>query len=135
MPILLTPVVLIGLCAAGFWLWMLVDCLNNKNLSGSQRCCWALFIFYACLVGAIAYAFAGRSSQATSGAPVSQAPLHLDREPVSPEAARPYQEGYPPQPFHQDERASTEKVAVEHMPMQSQARYEDIQIAYPEDPR
>jgi hypothetical protein len=74
MPLFFLPflvlVVLIGLCAAGFWVWMLVDCLNNRNLSGSQRCCWGLFILFTHLIGAIVYYFTGRSPQTTPIVPM-----------------------------------------------------------------
>jgi hypothetical protein len=134
-PLLMVPVVLIGLCAVGFWIWMLVDCLNNKNLSGSQRCCWAMFILFAHLIGAIVYYFARRPPQTTPIIPVYQVTSRQYRKPMQPEAPRPYQEGYPIQPFPQDERTKPEKVAVEQMPMQSQARYEDIQMVSSDESR
>lgn len=134
LPIML-PVVLIGLCAASFWIWMLADCLSNKNLTGSQRCCWAMFILFAHLVGAIVYYFAGRSPQTTPIVPVYSTHQEPHREPIQPKAYRSYQEGYPIQQFSQDEQASSEPGPLEHVPMQSQARYEDIQIASPERPQ
>lgn len=132
--LLLVPAVAIGLCAAGFWIWMLIDCLNNKNLSGSQRCCWMMFIFWAHLIGAVVYYFVGRSQRISPirvASPTSQRPW---QKPLHAEADRSYQEGYPIQHFSRNTRASSEKVATEHLPMQSRTRYEKIQLAYPEDP-
>lgn len=131
MPILLIPLILMGLCAASFWVWILVDCLNNLTLRGSQRCCWALILPYTCLVGARAYAVARRSSQTTPIAPVSQS----HREFVPSEVLRPYQEGYPLQRFHQDEQTAPEQIVGEDQSMPSQVRFEEMQVAYPEDPR
>jgi hypothetical protein len=90
MPLLLMPVVLIGLGAAGFWIWMLVDCLNNKQLSGCQRCCWALLILFTHLVGSLIYYCAGRPSQTSVNVPVYQARAQQRREPVQFEGDRPY---------------------------------------------
>lgn len=139
MPLFLLPLIVLavplGLCAAGFWIWMLVDCLNNRTLNGSQRCCWATFILFTHLVGALAYYFAGRSPQTTPVVPMYPTPHEPRRDRVQPEwDHRPYQEGYPIQHFHQNEQASSEPTPVEREPMQSQARYEDIQMAAPEDP-
>ena len=130
MPILLIPVILIGICATGFWIWMLVDCLNNQNLSGSQRCCWALFILFAHLIGAIAYAIVLRTSQTIPLVPVSQ----RRREFMPSERYRSYQEGYPSRHFSQDTQASSEPAPFEPMSIPSQARYEEIQLSYPESP-
>jgi hypothetical protein len=132
---IMVPVVLIGLCAAGFWIWMLVDCLNDKNLSGSQRCCWACFILFTHLVGAIVYYFAGRSPHTTPIVPFSSTPQGSGREQVPRESYRSYQEGYPIQHTSQKEQASSDPAPREDAPMQSQARYEDIQLAYPDEPR
>jgi hypothetical protein len=123
----LVPVALIGLCAASFWIWMLVDCLTNKKLSGCQRACWVLFILFTHLVGAIVYYFVRRSPQTSPIVFVSQP----QREFMQPEGYRPYQEGYPSQHFHQDAQASLEP--IEQTSMQSQARYEEIQLSYPEE--
>ncbi len=33
---------LVGLLVFIFWLWMLIDCIMNQKLSGSQRIVWVL---------------------------------------------------------------------------------------------
>ncbi len=111
--------VLIGLCAASFWIWMLVDCLTNPKLSGCQRACWALIILFTHLFGAITYCFVRHSPQTSPIVFVSQP----QREFMQPEGYRPYQ----------DARASSEPVPLEQASMQFQARYEEIQLSYPEE--
>ena len=131
LPPLLVLVIPLGLCAAGLWIWMLVDCLNNKNLSGSQRCCWAMFILFAHLIGAIVYYFTERSPHTTPRVPVYSTPAGSHREPMQPEEYRSYQEGYPIQPFHRDERTSPDPAPLELRPVESQTLYEDMQVPYP----
>lgn len=131
MSILLLSLILIGLCAASFWSWMLVDCLNTHTLSGSQRCCWTLIMLSTCLVGAMAYAVARRFSQTTPIPPVS--PPH--RQFMPSEVFRPYQEGYPIQRFHQNEQVAPEHVVNAYQPQPLQVCFEEIQMTYPEDPR
>jgi Phospholipase_D-nuclease N-terminal len=126
---LLLLLVLIGLCAASFWIWMLVDCLTNTKLNGCQRACWALIIIFTHLVGAIVYYFVRRSPQTSPIVPVSR----LQREFAQPEAYPPYEEGYPFRHFSQDEQASSEPAPIEQASIQSQARYEEIQLSYPEE--
>jgi hypothetical protein len=59
---LLIVLVLIGLLASIFWLWMLIDCLSS-NLPGMEKVLWFLVIFFLHLLGAILY-FAIRRSGA-----------------------------------------------------------------------
>lgn len=47
----------IGLLFSAFWVWMLIDCLFNTKLSGSSKVCWALFIIFTQIVGAMIYFF------------------------------------------------------------------------------
>lgn len=43
------------------WLLLLIDCLANKKLSGSDKLGWAFFIGMTHMLGAICYFFAGHS--------------------------------------------------------------------------
>ena len=130
LPPLLVLVIPLGLWAAGFWIWMLVDCLHHQTLSGSQRC-WAMFILFAHLIGAIVYSLTERSRQTTPLVPEYSTPQGSHREPMQPEEYRSYQEGYPIQPFHQDERTSPDPAPVEHRPVESQTRSEEMHVPYP----
>ncbi|HEX3797308.1 MAG TPA: PLDc N-terminal domain-containing protein [Verrucomicrobiae bacterium] len=60
---LLFPLVLLALIAFAFvfWIWMLVDCIRNENISGTERVIWALVIFFTHCLGALIYFFVGRS--------------------------------------------------------------------------
>jgi len=40
-----------------FWIWMLIDCILNKNLRGGSKVFWFLIIFFANFVGALIYFF------------------------------------------------------------------------------
>ena len=52
---------LFGLLALAFWIWMLVDAIQNPRLEGSQRIVWVLVIVLIPCLGSIIYFFAGRS--------------------------------------------------------------------------
>ena len=54
-----------GLCVALvfflFSVWMLVDALTNASLSSTMRIVWAVVIFFAPFLGAVAYFVAARN--------------------------------------------------------------------------
>jgi uncharacterized membrane protein YczE len=52
----------IGLLFA-FWLWMLVDCLKNQALQGTEKIVWVLVIIFLHALGALVYFFVGRSKR------------------------------------------------------------------------
>jgi hypothetical protein len=63
-PIHLIFMLAIGaLCLAMFvfWVWMLVDCLQNPRLEGAEKIVWVLVIIFLHGLGAILYFFIGRS--------------------------------------------------------------------------
>ena len=47
-----------GLTAIAFWIWMLVDCIQNEPQVGHDRLIWVLVIVFTKLVGAAIYYFA-----------------------------------------------------------------------------
>ena len=51
---------LISIVATVFWIWMLVDCIQNDKLSGGTRVLWAIVIFFFHCIGALLYFFIGR---------------------------------------------------------------------------
>ena len=53
---------LLATLALIFWLWMLIDCIMNQRLSGSQRIVWVLVIIFLNGLGALIYYFVGRSA-------------------------------------------------------------------------
>lgn len=56
--LLLAP--LLGIAALVFWVWMLVDCLNNEPSFGNEKLIWVLVIVLTQLIGAIVYFFVRR---------------------------------------------------------------------------
>jgi Phospholipase_D-nuclease N-terminal len=55
---------LLGLLATVFWIWMLVDCLQNPALVGTEKIVWVLVIILLHVLGAIIY-FAVAKSKVT----------------------------------------------------------------------
>jgi hypothetical protein len=53
----------LGLLATAFWIWMLIDCIKNENITGNEKIAWVLVIALTHLLGAIIYFFAGRKRQ------------------------------------------------------------------------
>ena len=54
---------LIGLASVAFWIWALVDCINNKT--DNDRILWVLVIIFVHTLGAILYVIFGRNSRPT----------------------------------------------------------------------
>lgn len=52
---------LVGLITLVFWIWMLIDAIQNPRLVGSQRVVWVLVIIFLPCLGALIYFFVGRS--------------------------------------------------------------------------
>jgi hypothetical protein len=47
-----------------FWIWMLVDCLKNPRLQGTEKLIWVLVIIFLHWIGALVYYFVGRTKPA-----------------------------------------------------------------------
>jgi preprotein translocase subunit YajC len=43
-----------------FWIWMLVDAIQNKGLSDGEKVGWVLALVFAHFLGALLYFFIGR---------------------------------------------------------------------------
>ena len=43
-----------------FWVWMLIDCIQNQRLNGTEKIIWVLVIIFLNLLGALIYFLAGR---------------------------------------------------------------------------
>ena len=50
----------IGLLCFAFWLWMLIDCLTNHGVPGSEKVAWVLVIVLLPFIGSLIYLFVGR---------------------------------------------------------------------------
>lgn len=53
-------VLTLGLCGLAFWIWMLVDCIQNEPREGHDRLLWVLVIVFTKIVGAAIYYFVRR---------------------------------------------------------------------------
>lgn len=56
---------IIGLLVFVFWIWMLVDAIQNKDLTDGEKVCWVLAIVFLHIIGAILYFFIGRPKRFT----------------------------------------------------------------------
>lgn len=139
-----------------FWIWMLVDCIFNKNLRGGSKICWLLIIFFTNFVGALIYFFMEcrhrnpiealnyyanaftKSTRSTAPptplyTPPSQARPPVYTPPISTPPASDYSDytlGYRAQKSAPPAQASVPP--REAAP--AQAEYEDTIISYPEMP-
>jgi hypothetical protein len=53
----------IGILGTIFWIWMLVDCIQNRGLQESTKIIWILVIVFTHFIGALIYFFAGRPAR------------------------------------------------------------------------
>ncbi|HZT22576.1 MAG TPA: PLD nuclease N-terminal domain-containing protein [Verrucomicrobiae bacterium] len=49
----------IGLALVAFWIWMLIEALQNKGLSDGEKIAWVLVIVLLHFLGALLYFFVG----------------------------------------------------------------------------
>lgn len=54
---------IVGVAAFGFWLWMLIDALQNPTLDSTGRLIWVLVIIFLHGLGAVIYFFVGRKTE------------------------------------------------------------------------
>jgi Phospholipase_D-nuclease N-terminal len=52
--------IIIGLLIFVFWIWMLIDAIQNKGLSDGEKICWVLAIVFLHIIGSILYYFIAR---------------------------------------------------------------------------
>jgi Phospholipase_D-nuclease N-terminal len=51
---------LLGLLYCIFWIWMLIDAITNKSLSGNEKILWVVVVILLPCLGPILYFFIGR---------------------------------------------------------------------------
>ena len=54
---------LISLACFVFWIWMLIDCLTNDGIQGSEKVAWVIVVVLLPLIGSLIYLFVGRSKR------------------------------------------------------------------------
>lgn len=58
--ILFIGMMVFGLIAMAFWIWMLVDCLKHESSKGNDKLIWVLVIVLTNWIGALIYFFVRR---------------------------------------------------------------------------
>ena len=57
--------VTIGLLLFAFWIWMLIDAIQNKGLTDGEKVGWVLAVVLLHFIGATLYFFIGRPKRNT----------------------------------------------------------------------
>lgn len=150
---------IIGILITAFWVWMLVDCLFNKSLHGGSKVCWALFIIFTQIVGAMIYFFVRCNNRNPFEALASyyktivqwsqpatsshtNAPYYTPTSPVPPQPVQHnYQEGYSAYQYQAPQQQAIIPLnQVPNAKAQADAQsshdeqYEQPMISYPEMP-
>ena len=63
--VLLLFLVPLALLFTAFWIWMLVDAIQNKGLTDGEKVGWVLAIVFLHFLGALLYFFIGRPKRTT----------------------------------------------------------------------
>ena len=56
---------LIGLMAFAFWIWMIIDAIQNKGLTDGEKVAWVVVIVLLHCLGALLYSFIGHPKRNT----------------------------------------------------------------------
>ena len=56
---------MLALAAMAFWIWMLIDAVQNKGLPEGEKIAWVLVIAFLHVLGAILYFFIGHPKRFT----------------------------------------------------------------------
>lgn len=124
-----------------FWIWMLVDCLINQKLKGSEKVLWVLLMIFTSMIGAIIYFFVGRSKRGAQiqGYPQNQGFYQPDEprqyQPYERQQAQyqPYEQGYPLQrPLDQPKLPQSYAEQPQYEQYEKYEQYEHPQASYPE---
>jgi len=51
---------MLSLALTAFWIWMLVDCVRNRNIGSDEKVVWVVVIALLHFLGALIYFFAAR---------------------------------------------------------------------------
>ena len=57
----------VGLALLAFWIWMLIDCVQNEPSTGNDKIVWVLVIVLLGWIGAAIYFFARRPNRPSVG--------------------------------------------------------------------
>ena len=57
--------VTVGLLVFAFWIWMLIDAIQNKGLTDGEKVGWVLAVVFLHFIGSLLYFFIGRPKRNT----------------------------------------------------------------------
>jgi hypothetical protein len=60
---LISFLVVMGLLLFAFWIWMLIDAIQNKGLTDGEKIGWVLAVLFLHFIGALLYFFIGRQKK------------------------------------------------------------------------
>lgn len=130
-PFVILFVIAVSILGTIFWIWMLVDCVMNKQISDMQKALWAVLIIFTHFIGALIYFFVGRSAQAKQTVYQYYEPPQTFYRYDAPPPNRPYEQGYQAAPLRQNN-----DVPPPIYPEQAQrpsTDYEQPQAMYPHE--
>lgn len=52
-----------GIALFVFWIWMLISCIRNDQISANERLIWVIVIVFLNIIGAVLYYFLGRGKK------------------------------------------------------------------------
>lgn len=58
--LLISILAVIGLIIFAFWIWMLIDAIQNRGLTAGEKVGWVLAVVFLHFLGALLYFFIGR---------------------------------------------------------------------------
>jgi hypothetical protein len=56
---------IIGLLAFVFWIWMIIDAIQNKGLTDGEKIAWVLVVIFLHCIGALLYFLIGHPKRDT----------------------------------------------------------------------
>ncbi len=59
---------LVAVVTTAFWLWMLIECISNAALTGTEKIVWILVMLFTHFIGALLYFFLARGNNRATGA-------------------------------------------------------------------
>jgi hypothetical protein len=138
-----------GLLTTIFLVWMLIDCIFNKNIRGGSKVFWFFMIVFLNWIGALFYFFSecrhrnpfdalAYYYQSITGSMKSQHPARPYSAPPTPAVPvyptyPDYTQGYQPQALAP--LSSSQSADATFYQSESQAEYEQPTISYPEMPQ
>ena len=57
----------IGLLTTIFWIWMIIDCVTNTAIAGTEKIVWMLVVIFLHFIGALLYFFLVRGNRRGAG--------------------------------------------------------------------